>query len=607
MIRFLKALSMMYTTETLQGALAGIIFGIGALLVSVLPKYKWLASSILLILITPVALAPFWFTPDKLGISDWDYYFSMHTNLQQAITNFHQFPLWNPFTCGGTSALGDPEFPVLSPLFLLEIIFGTPTGLKLSIYAATAIGALGMLFLAKKMKMSPLAGLTAGMGLAFGSVNLLEIVEGHQNILAFMYIPWIFLTWYIAYQSEQKKKHMYIIVTAILLALVFFQGGLYLLMYMTAAFIALPFLVANPKKAIFVTLTAGILAMGLASIKLIPVIYWVHEFQDKAYASSAYTLSSMDKILLGRYLHGVEDVIPNQGSGWHEYGAYIGPVMLVLALIGFIAHRKNRFAQGLLITGVIALFGSSFGPYLKPFFDHVPFIPRSNIARIILFTIIPLCMLSGMGIDWIEKRSRVLKYVAIFLVTLAAIDLMSLSYPLASQAFVLPEEPITLANAQFPIQYDPFSYTTRYGEVDYTRAYQATIKGYGTLSYCSVLGPDPAVSIITDEDSSYVSFPNNHDATFTINSWSPNKVSITVTSPRPSSALINANYADGWLVNGAPAKNIANKVGIDIPAGTTQLVFQYIPKGMWVGLVITILTTLLVAGAIIHTLARRPK
>ncbi|HSX25370.1 MAG TPA: hypothetical protein VLG69_05370 [Candidatus Andersenbacteria bacterium] len=583
-----------FAFETLQGALAGIIFGLGALVVSLLPKYKWLASSILLILITPIALLPFWFSSDKLGISDWDYYFSMHTNLQETITQFHEFPLWNPFTCGGTSALGDPEFPVLSPLFIFELLFGTPAGLKLSIYAATAIGALGMLFLSKKMNIRPLGGLLAGMGLAFGSVNLLEIVEGHQNILAFMYIPWIFLTWYCSYQSSGRKKLHYMLATAFLLTLVFFQGGLYLLMYMTAAFIVLPFLVSKPKKAIQVTIISGSIALGLAALKLIPVAYWVHEFQDKAYASSAFTLFSIDKILLGRILHGAENVIPNQGSGWHEYGAYIGPIMLLLALIGFIAHRKQRFARGLLISAVIALLGSSFGPYLKPIFDHVPFIPRSNIARIILFTIIPLCVLSGMGIDWMQKRSRTLRIFSIIFITLAAIDLISLAYPLASQAFVLPQDAQLIQHAPYPIAYDPFDYKTRYNGVDYTRAYEATLQGYGTMSYCSVLGPDPAVSIITDADSNYVSFPNNHGATFTINSWTPNNSTITVISPVTSSAIINTNYADGWYVNGKPAKNIANKVGIDIPSGTTVLHFQYIPKGMWTGMSITIITILII-------------
>jgi hypothetical protein len=583
-----------FAFETYQGAFVGLIFGIGALLIAVLPKYKWLASAILLVIITPLALAPFWLSYDKLGISDWDYYFSMHTNLQQTISQFHQFPLWNPWTCGGTSALGDPEFPVLSPLFLLELAFGSPIGLKLSIYVATAFGALGMLALAKKMKFTALGGLTAGLGLAFSTVNLLEIVEGHQNILAFMYIPWIFLTWYIAYQANKKRQYIFTIIT-----------GLYLLMYMTAAFIVLPFLVKNWKKAIFVTITAGILAMGLASVKLIPVIYWVHEFQDKAYASSAYTLSSMDKILLGRYVHGVENVIPNQGSGWHEYGAYIGPVMLFLALLGFITNRRNRFAQAFLITGTIALFGSSFGPYLKPFFDHVPFIPRSNIARIILFTIIPLCFLSGFGITWMEKKSRLLKIFAVILVTLAAVDLISLAYSLSSQAFVIPQDAEQIPHADYPIAYNPHDFKTRYDGVDYTRAYEATLAGYGTLSYCSVLGPDPAVSIISDEGHDYVSFPNTKQTSFAINSWTPNTVSITATSPIASSVIINANYAEGWYVNGQPAKNIANKVGTYIQPGTTQLTFKYAPKGMWVGIVISILAILTIVGGYLNSMRKK--
>jgi hypothetical protein len=417
--------------ETFQGALIGLIFGFGALVIYLIPRFKWILASILLVLSTPLALLPFWMSSGTLGISDWDYYFSMHTNVQQTISTFHQLPLWNPYTCGGTSALGDPEFPVFSPLFLLELLFGTPAGLRLSIYASTAVGALGMLFLSRKIGIVVLGGLVAGLGFAFSSVNLLEIVEGHQNILSAMYIPWIWLTWYCAYTSQNKKQLYYIIATAILLALVFFQGGLYLLMYLTGAFIVMPFLLRRRKEAIKVTLIAGVIALGLAAVKIAPVAYWVQEFQDRAYASSTYTLSSMDKILLGRILYGAEDVIPNQGSGWHEYGAYIGPIMLLLALIGIATYRKNRIARGLLIAGILALLTSSLGPYLKPFFDHVPFIPRSNISRVILFTIIPLSLLSGFGITGLTKKSRIFQWLAITLLTLAAADLISLAYPLS--------------------------------------------------------------------------------------------------------------------------------------------------------------------------------
>ncbi|MEK7500493.1 MAG: hypothetical protein AAB649_07910, partial [Patescibacteria group bacterium] len=186
---------MPFPFETLQGIIAGIIFALGALLISRLPKYQWVAASALCVLITPIALLPFWFSYGNLGISDWDYYFSMHTNLRDSIIVHKQFPLWNPYTCGGTSALGDPEFPVFSPLYILELLFGTPAGLRLSIYASTAIGALGMLHFSRKLGIGVLGALVATLPMSFGTVNLLEIVEGHQNILAAMDIPWGLYVW----------------------------------------------------------------------------------------------------------------------------------------------------------------------------------------------------------------------------------------------------------------------------------------------------------------------------------------------------------------------------------------------------------------------------
>jgi hypothetical protein len=582
-----------FAFETLQGAIIGIVFALGAFLITRLPKYQWLTASILCVVITPLALLPFWLSTGDLGISDWDYYLSMHTNIRSTITQFHQFPLWNPYTCGGTSALGDPEFPALSPLFLLEILFGTPAGLKLSIYVSTAIGALGMLHLARKLRIGVLGGLLASLGMAFGSVNLLEIVEGHQNILAAMYIPWVLFFWYVAYTSSNKKRTFATIAIAILLALMFFQGGIYLLMYMAGVFLILPFFVRNKKNAILITCLAGVLALGLASVKLIPVALWIQEFQDTAYASSAYTLANLDDIFLGRILYGAEDIIPNQGGGWHEYGAYLGPVVLVLALLGFIFNRKNRIVQTLLISAVLATLVSSLGPYLKPVFDQLSFIPRSNVSRIILFAVIPLSLLAGFGIESMQKKSRIMRVFALILLLLASVDIMSLAYPLASQAFVLPHVVHNIPQVPYPIAYSPFDYKTRYNGVDYTRAYDATLKGYGNLTYCSVLGPNPAVEIITDEgNKGILSFSDDKDATFEIESWTPNKAVFRTHTTQKTSAILNANYAKGWFVNGKPAKEIRNRPGVDVQPGNTILEFSYVPPGLKIGIIITSLTLL---------------
>lgn len=594
-------MSSSFPFETLQGTLAGIIFGLGALVVTLLPKYTWLAASILCIIITPLALLPFWFSYGDLGISDWDYYFSMHTNIRETIIQHHQFPLWNPYTCGGTSAIGDPEFPALSPLFLLEVLFGTPAGLKVSIYVSTAIGALGMLHLARRIGIGPLGALAACLGMSFGTVNLLEIVEGHQNILAAMYIPWVGYAWYSAYQSSGKKRLLSILAAALLLTLMFFQGGIYLLLYMTGIIILVPLFAKHPLRAWGTIALSGCISLGLAGVKLIPVLLWLREFQDKMYASSAYTLSSIHNILLGRILYGPENIIPNQGSGWHEYGAYIGPIILLLALVGYIAQRKQRLAHALLMGAVIALLISSLGPFLKPLFDQMPFFPRSNVSRVILLTVLPLSLLAGFGFDTIEKHSRRFRVYAILLLLFAAIDLMSLAYSVSSQAFVLPHVTANIPPAPYPIGYSPYEYKFRYGDDDYTRAYEATLQGYGNMTYCSVLGPDPAVRLITDEGgSSVLAFPDDVAATFAIKSWSPNKATFEVSPTKTTSAILNANYAKGWRTNGVPAKEISNKVGAEISQGTQTLEFSYIPPGLYAGLLLTTISLILAIFLLIY-------
>ncbi|MDA1169403.1 MAG: hypothetical protein O3A36_03635 [bacterium] len=582
---------MQFPFETLQGILAGIIFALGAILITRIPKYRWHAASIFILVTTPLALLPFWFSYGDLGISDWDYYFSMHTNIRDSIVQHKQFPLWNPYTCGGTSALGDPEFPALSPLFLMELVFGTPNGLRLSIFASTAIGALGMLHLARKLGIGVLGGLIASLPMSLGTVNLIEIVEGHPNILAAMYIPWVLYFWYSAYLHAGKARTQATIIIAILLALMFFQGGIYLLMYMTGVFIILPFLVRQKIHALKVTCIAGILALGLASIKLVPAALWLQQFQDKAYASSAFTLLNLDDIFLGRILHGAEDVIANQGGGWHEYGAYIGPVILVLACIGAYATKKNRITKALLFCAITTTLVSSLGPYLKPFFDQASFIPRSNISRVVLLAVIPISLLAGYGIHSIQKKSRIMYILAFVLCALAAVDIMSLAYPLASQAFVLPRVQKVIPQAPYPIAYSPFDYKIRHNEIDYTRAYEATLAGYGTMSYCSVLSPERGVKIITDESNiNILEFSDDKAATFKLLDWSPNKVIAHISTTQKTSVSLNANYAKGWHVNGMPAKEIANRPATELEAGDTAVTFSYIPPGMWVGLAISIVT-----------------
>jgi hypothetical protein len=235
--------------------------------------------------------------------------FSLHHYYRETIVTYHQFPFWNPWTCGGTAALGDPEFPLFTPTYLLELLFDIPNGLRLAIYFSVAVRALGLLMLAKRLKLSLPAAVVTVLGVTFSSVGVLELVEGHVNFLTSMWIPWIFWAWLTAYQRNVAlipkrtgwkfwKLTGWEMALAGFLAITFYGGGIYLLMYTTLAFIILPLLVSKPKVAIMTTIRAGALALGLVAVKLGPVLMWLKQWPDQYYTPSTVTLPWLYEIFI---------------------------------------------------------------------------------------------------------------------------------------------------------------------------------------------------------------------------------------------------------------------------------------------------------------------
>lgn len=585
----------LFSAATQSGLFAAAILVIGAIGLHWLEprggalrghtKKQWIAAAVLLVIVTPVALSGIWFSLDQWGISDWDYYFSLHHTYREIILKYHQFPFWNPVTCGGTAGLADPEFSVFTPTFLLELIFGVERGLRLAIFLATAVGGLGILTLNKKLKLPVLAGLVAATAYMFGSVNLLEIVEGHVNVFSAMWIPWVFYTWFRAYRREIRPLWC-----GLFLAITFYQAGIYLLMYTGLAFLLLPFLTSHWRQAWKINIQVGAWALGLAAMKLIPVFLWLRQFQDTAYASSTWTLPYLHKILLGRYLHGSE-VLPNQGGGWHEYGAYIGPIVFTLALLGA-TQLRQRIVRGLLITTIAALLLSSAGPLLKPLFDMAPFLPRSNISRFVLFAILPLSLLAGFGVAYLQKIKRVGTPLAYLLVALVAIDLMTMANALSLQPFTVPPH-TALAPANPPLEFTALTYDYETPNREkYTRSYAAVLAGYGALNYCSSIGPEPMVRTIHDEGNhGILQFNTTETNNVQLITWSPNKMHIQGTATQKTDITLNTNFAQGWKINKQAATSISGRPGISLPPGQFDLTFTYHAPGFILGLLVTLITT----------------
>lgn len=573
-----------------QGVLAGVVLLFGLLLVYFLPRerQRWWGAGILLAAGTPLALGGFWFSLGSWGISDWDFYFSLYEIARRSVLEYHTLPFWNSYICGGTAGLADPVFPVLSPMMLPVLLFGVPAGLRVAIYASVIIGSVGMLLLAKRLRLSLDASVLASVGAWFGSVLLLRLVEGHVDIVfSVVWTAWVLWSWLGAYHRRRSS-----FLCGVFLALMFLQGGVYILMYTFVALVILSLLARRRVSAFVTTISSVAWASGFIALKLVPGIFWLREFQDQAFASSAFTIPFLPEVLLGRHLYGAQ-IIPGQNGGWHEYGAYVGPILLLLALVGATRARTHRVARLLLCSSALALLFSSSGPLLKPALDLLPFLPRSNVSRVVLFAVLPLALLAGVGLDTLKAAGRRWSVVPLLLIGIVVVDLMSMAYPLSEQAFVIPEVFPPPEAAPAPLAFTADAYRAEWRGEGHTRSYAAILAGYGTLSYCSAGSPsivyndEPKVRTIQDGTTSFATVYNGKGVAEVLD-WSPNHARVRVSAETPAAVLLNTNYVAGWKVNGEPAAEMQGRVGSPVVPEEQVLLFRYRAPGFALGLALTL-------------------
>lgn len=574
---------------TQQGALVGTALGLALLLLSLVKgrsvQQQWAGAILFICLAAFLITLPYTYRAMPWGIGDWDYHHSQAHIYQQTIREYGEVPLWNPYFCGGTAALGDPEYAVLTPAFALQYFWGVETGAGLVLLLGFIITGMGVVVLGKYLGLAPVEAALSALIVIGSSALVLKASEGHLPIIfAYMWVPWILWSW-----LQNKSFRCGIFLTFALL-----QGGIYILSYTAIALGILLFMQPNRWQSFRSALVAGLWMLGLSSWQFIPTLYWLAEYQDEAFVASTNTLMNLPDIFFGRYMHNAF-VINNQVSGWHEYGAYIGYGVLILALIGTSYIRSRKVVLALIVCTVVALAISSAGPVLEPLFSLLPFIPRSNISRVVLFTLLGLGLLAGFGFKRLTAQRGWAQVMAIVLAGFICIDLASLAYPIAEQGFTVPRVNDPLPAAMYPISYTDTTHTVRQQGRDIPRAYGATLQGYGTFSFCGVVGPDSAVALPTsDQPAPFITTTTAAEAKLL--SWSPNTIRLKVSALQESKVTLNVNYAPGWQTNYGEVLRDQSPLTIAIPAGEAEMKVHYQPPGLLLGIAVTVLTLLAAAA-----------
>src|ERR1019366_334533 len=233
-------------------------------------------------------------------LNDWDQISASQRAAYWAVRQYHQFPLWNPFECGGMSLLRDPNSHFLTPWFFLTVMFGPVVGLHLEVILYCAIAWAGGYVLGRVLGMRRISAICTATAFAGSSWFFLRASEGQVVIMVFVYLPWIIAT---AWKASARGKLRYAALCGALIAFTIFEGNPYLplLEGRTLALVlvgrAAARLSARPLIALVV---AAFFAAGFGAVKGLPVIQVMVSHPRPTDANFTNTLDALSQSLLSR-------------------------------------------------------------------------------------------------------------------------------------------------------------------------------------------------------------------------------------------------------------------------------------------------------------------
>jgi hypothetical protein len=511
--------------------------------------------------------------------SDWDYFLHLRWVPFYTIRHFHQFPLWNPYNCGGMPLIGNPQSAILTPFLLLDLMFGPVIGARLRIIVDIAIGFSGAYVLARELGISKLGAVACAIAFAGSSWHYLHAEVGHLNFMCGGYAPWALALLQVSFV---RKRLAPAALGGLVMALIVLEGGVSYVFLETAFLLALfgP-MAALQQRTTFPLLAIaamGAFTVGFTAIEVLPVL---------AYTGVHGAASGPDEVTNGWLL--VRALLSRNQSpfdGFYEIGAYIGVFFGGLALCGSIFRWRRALPWLILFVPVLLIAAGNHGPYWPWVLTHeLPFYgsQRGPFRWMIMLPLVA-GVLAGFGIDTIRATSNKWGTIAASMfITVAFVDEWLVATPYLHLVVEATEDSLPWSSDFRQIvdnQYGRRMFASGRANMGVASCYETRgimpntkARGYNQPDYLGeqyLLGP----GIVKRRR------------------WTPNELSFDVNSLKPSTMVVNQNYDPGWSVAEGKGEIVAvsrdDLLELTVPAGEQRLVLVYRSRQLLIGLFITL-------------------
>jgi len=478
---------------------------------------------------------------DHWGVRDWDLFLTIAGAPAASILDYAQFPFWNPYLGGGNILFHHPEVGVLTPFFLLYLLFGPVVGLKLQVLLGYFIGLYGSHRLAQQLGISNLSAVMVAFAY-FGSVHFaLHFAEGHMPFTHFCFLPW-FIVMILGAGKDSRR----LIWASLALALMILGNGaaiplLYTLLFsgLLCVMFSLSERTAQYLKSLVIAVAGG---MGLSAVKFIPMVIYLAQNRWPGTSDESIPLAGLWSIFFGIKHSLFTQNFPGQFWSWHEYGAYVSPLLILLAGAALIFRFRRYWIWLVLATFFLLLGMGNFGP-LSPWaiLSQFPgFASARCTGRSFQMVILSVAVLGGFGFDYLAGRfrslgrERLVRFLLYPVVGIVVATNLALAWPIMSSAVGEAPERVS-RNEVFEHVID-----------EKPQAFRNFLANRGSLISPWLSAYHPSRALVVGNNQVLPEYLLSGQAEVISRDYTPNRISYRLNGNQPGEIVVGMGYDPGW-------------------------------------------------------------
>lgn len=530
---------------------------------------------------------PFLLKWNYIGPRDWELFVTMAAIPVKSVLYYFQFPFFNPYLAGGNILFAHPEVGIFSPFFLIMLIFGAIGGLKLQVLIVYFLGFWGSWLFSRHLGLSKISSYLVAFVYFGSSYFALHFSAGHMPFTHFCFLPWFL---YFLLRAEKERK--YLLAGALSIALIILGNGAAIPFLYSCFFSGVFILLYSIEKKnyrylkfYFFAIFAGLL---LSAVKFVPMFI---ELSQSPWAGKPDDFTPLG-IIPAAFFSFDQYIFRELGAGfnwtWHEYGAYLSPVVVLIALIGLI--YKFRSCRLWLVTAIFFfIFGlGSYSEFsLWNLFMKLPGFASIRVpSRAFQFVVLSIAVIAGFGLDYIITRLKEtvpsIKYIAFALVGLILLSNFLVNLPsFKTIDYKLPEKQTFAANFRHEIG-------------DANDIYRLFQRNRGSLMAPWLSAYKESRGLVSQSNQVAMEYIMSGQLKVVSRNYTPNKIEYEIAPKSDGKIIFGIGYDKGWTCSdGRELFEEHGLVATEFNINDKKIILSYTTPWFYTGLVISFLTSLI--------------